>query len=65
MVPDSSERLTAVIFRSGRVASGLSAAIFGSFQLVIFWSKIIARVAGLRLSSSTPSTLYGMATGEM
>ena len=35
VVPDLSERLTGVIARSGSVTPGLSAAIAGSFHLVI------------------------------
>jgi hypothetical protein len=65
VVPDSSERLTGVIARSGRGTPGLSAAIAGSFQVVICWSKIPARTAGERFSSSTPSRLYTTAIGEM
>ena len=51
--------------RSGSVASGFSAAIAGSFQLVIVPSKMPAIVAASRLSSSTPSTLKITAIGEM
>ena len=50
VVPDSSERLTGVISVDGRSASGLSAAIAGSSQVVIFWLKIPAIVPGVRLS---------------
>ena len=53
VVPESSERLTGVIAVSGRSASGLSAAIAGSFQVVIFWSKIPATVSGESCSSLT------------
>ena len=44
VVPDSSERLTGVIRVSGSSTSGLSLAIAGSFQVVIFWLKISASV---------------------
>ena len=57
VVPDLSERFTGVMARSGRVAPGLSAAIAGSFHLVIFLSKICAMVAGASFSSVTPGTL--------
>ncbi len=40
VVPDSSERLTTVMSVSGNSASGLSAAMAGSFHVVICWSKI-------------------------
>ncbi len=36
VVPDSSERLTGEMRWSGSLASGLSAAIAGSFQFLIF-----------------------------
>ena len=65
VVPDSSERFTGVIGRSGSVTPGLSAAIAGSFQLVICWLKMPASTAGERFSSSTPSTLWITAIGEM
>ena len=57
VVPESSERLTGVIAVSGSVASGLSAAIAGSFQVVIFWSKIPAIVSGESCSSVTSGRL--------
>ena len=57
VVPDSSERLTTVMRWSGSWASGLSAAIAGSFQFVIFWSKICAAVADDSCRLSTPSRL--------
>ncbi len=65
VVPDSSERLTGVMARSGSSTSGLSAAIASSFHFLIFWSKIWAMVAGLRLSESMPSRLKATAIGEM
>ena len=40
VVPLPSERVTGVIFVSGRVAPGLALAIFGSFQLVILPRKM-------------------------
>ena len=49
VVPDSSERLTGVMRVSGSSTPGLSAAIALSFQLVISWLKIFARVSGVEL----------------
>ena len=40
VVPESSERWTAVMALSGSLASGLSAVMAGSFHLVILPSKI-------------------------
>ena len=65
VVPESSDRLTGVIARSGSVAPGLSALMAGSFHFLIFWLKICAIVAGLRLSFSMPSRLKAMAIGLM
>src|ERR1700753_3042116 len=44
VVPEESERWTTVIFSLGRVTSGLSALIAGSFQVVIFFWKMSAAV---------------------
>src|SRR5690606_11469860 len=57
VVPDPSERCTTVIFVAGSVASGLSASIAGSAQLVIRPPKIPATVSALRRRSSTPARL--------
>ena len=57
VVPDSSERLTAVIGVSGRSASGLSSAMAGSFQVVMSWLKMPARVVGDSCRLSTPGRL--------
>ena len=65
VVPESSERCTGVMARSGSVAPSLSAAIAGSFHLVIVPAKMPAMVAASRLSVSTPSTLKITAIGEM
>ena len=65
VVPDSSERNTGVIARSGRATPGLSAAIAASFQLVIWLVKMPAMVAGLMLSESMPSRLKNTAIGEI
>ncbi len=64
VVPDLSERCTAVMARSGKVAPGLSAAIAGSFQFAMSPWKILARTSGVRLSSVTPSRLKMTAMGE-
>src|SRR5882757_9737641 len=57
VVPDSSERFTGVIADDGSCASGLSAAIAGSFHVVICRLKIQASVAGESCRPSTPSSL--------
>ena len=57
VVPELSERLTGVMRVDGSVASGLSALIAGSSQVLIFWAKIPASVAGESWRSSTPSRL--------
>src|SRR5215203_5841445 len=64
VVPESSARCTGVTARSGSVASVLSAAMAGSFHLVIVPANRPAMVAASRLSSSTPSTLKITAMGE-
>ena len=65
VVPDSSDRLTGVMAVPGSSASGLSAAIAASSQVVICWSKMPAIVAGDRFRESTPSRLKVTAIGEM
>ena len=57
VVPDSSERKNTVIGGAGSVTPGFSAAIAGSFQVVILPLKILAATSGVRISLSTPSTL--------
>ena len=57
MVPDESERCTAWIGWAGSEASGFSAAMAGSSQLVIWPLKMRASVSPDRTSSSTPSRL--------
>ncbi len=64
VVPDSSDRLTGVMSRSGSSASGLSSAMAGSFQLVISCAKIPAITSGRRFSVSTPSRLKATAIGD-
>jgi hypothetical protein len=65
VVPESSERFTGVTLRSGSVAPGLSAAMAGSFHLVIAPLKIFAIVDGERFSDLTPSMLKMTAIGLM
>lgn len=64
VVPESSERCTAVMLASGRVAPALVAAIFGSFHLVILPAKMPATVSASSLRSFTPSTLKMTAIGD-
>ena len=54
VVPESSARCTGVIAVAGSVASGLSAAMAGSFHVVMAPEKMPAIVAGVRFSESTP-----------
>ena len=63
VVPDSSERCTGSIFVDGSLASGLSALMAASSQVVILPSKMAAMVLGARLRLSTPSTLKTTAIG--
>src|SRR5690606_39299917 len=65
VVPDSSERFTGVIGVSGSCTPGFSAAIAGSFQVVICRLKTFAIVAGDIRRESTPSRLNTTAIGEM
>ena len=65
VVPESSDLCTGVMTRSGSVASGLSAVIIGSDQLVMSPLKMAASTAGVRLRDSTPSTWNTTAMGEM
>ncbi len=65
VVPESSERCTAVMPASGSVASGLSATMAGSFHFVMVPLKMPAVVAASRCSSFTPSTWKISAMGEM
>src|SRR5262245_43627362 len=57
VVPEPSARCTTAIGAAGRSASGLSAAIAGSFHVVIWVWKILAIVSGDSLRPSTPGTL--------
>ena len=57
VVPDSSERCTGEIVVEGSLAPLFSAAIAGSFHLVILPSKIWAIVFAESCRSCTPCTL--------
>src|SRR5450631_3172149 len=65
VVPDSSERKNTLTAVSGRVTPGLTAAIAGSFHLVMTPLTILAVTAGVRISLSTPLTLYATAMGPV
>ncbi len=65
VVPESSERCTGEMARSGSSTSGLSAAMASSFQLVISPAKTLAMVSADMFRLSTPSRLKATATGEM
>src|SRR6476659_8175750 len=54
VVPESSARCTAWIPRAGRVTPEFSAAIAGSFQLLIEPLKIPASTSGVSTKLSTP-----------
>jgi nitrate reductase NapE component len=57
VVPDSSERKKTLIFVAGRVVPELSAAIAGSFHMVIWPRKIFAVTSALRTSEETDGRL--------
>src|SRR3954453_8650162 len=57
VVPDLSPRWTGVIVVPGSCASGLSAAIAGSFHVVMAPEKIFPRVSADRFRSVTPGRL--------
>src|SRR6478609_5816640 len=63
VVPEPSERTATVTAVLGRVAPGLSAAIFGSFQVVMVPAKMAPSVSAESCSSSTPFTLYDTVIG--
>ena len=63
VVPEPSERTATVMAVLGRVTPELSAAMAGSFQVVMVPMKILARVSGESLSSSTPLRLYDTVMG--
>ena len=60
VVPEESLRWNCAIAASGRVTPALAAAILGSFHRVIVLPKMPAMTAGVRVSWSTPWTLYAM-----
>src|SRR6478735_2770126 len=57
VVPDSSARCTVAIATDGNVTPGLTAAILGSFQVLMVPPKIPVNNSGVRISLSTPSRL--------
>ena len=57
VVPDLSERDTVVMSVPGSVTPGLSAAMAGSFHLVMSWFMIFASVSGDSWRESTPLRL--------
>src|SRR5262245_34222956 len=63
VVPEPSERCTTVILVAGRFTPGLSAAMAGSFHIVIDVPKILPSVSGLNWSLSTPCRLYDTVIG--
>ena len=63
VVPEPSERWTTWIPSEGRFVPGLSAAMAGSFQVLILPAKMLASVEGDSLRLLTPATLYSMAMG--
>src|SRR5476649_300449 len=65
VVPESSERKKTLMGSAGRVTPGLSAAIAGSFHVLMTPLKIFAVTAGVRISLSTPLTLKATAIGPV
>ena len=65
VVPDSSLRKNTLIVVLGSVTPGLIFAIAGSFQVVIWPMKILAMTSGVRMSLSTPFSLYATAIGPV
>src|SRR3954471_13421506 len=57
VVPDSSLRKNTLIAVLGSVTPGLTLAIAGSLQVVIWPRKILAMTSGVRISLSTPLSL--------
>src|SRR5262245_20218306 len=65
VVPEPSARRATTIAVSGRVTPGLSAAIAGSFQFLIWSWKILAIVSGLSFRSFTSGRLYDIVIGAI
>src|ERR1700709_1846694 len=63
VVPELSERTATTIGLLGKVTPALSAATAGSFHVVILPWKMLAMVAGLSCSLSTPLRLYDIVIG--
>ena len=64
VVPEPSERWATVIAVDGSVTPGLSAAMAGSFQVLMSRWKILAIVSADSCSLSTPLRLYETVIGE-
>src|SRR5688500_2716998 len=65
VVPGSAERKRTVMAVAGSFTPGLAAAIFGAFHVVILPEKMSPATAGVRVSFSTPSTLWATAMGPV
>ncbi len=63
-MPDLSDRTTVVMAVPGSETPGLSAAMAGSFHLVMSWFMIFASVSGVSWRESTPLRLKATAMGE-
>ena len=63
VVPDASERCTTAILVEGSLAEALSAAIFGSSQVVMSPWKIPAITSGVKANDFTPATLNDTVMG--
>src|SRR5580692_1265033 len=65
VVPEESERTAMVIGVLGRLTPGLSAAMAGSFQVLIWPWKIFAMVVASSFRLLTPDRLYAIVIGPM
>src|SRR6478752_2565101 len=65
VVPDSAERKETLLAVAGSVTPGLTLAMAGSFHVVIWPRKILAGTSGVRMSLSTPFSLYATAIGPV
>src|SRR6478752_7089510 len=65
VVPDSSLRKNTLIAVAGSFTPGLILAMAGSFHVVIWPRKILAMTSGVRMSLSTPFSLYATAIGPV
>src|ERR1700752_414787 len=65
VVPEESERTAMGIGVPGRLAPGLSAAMAGSFHVLIWPWKIFALTVGSSFRLLTPDRLYAIVIGPM